>query len=186
MQTLLLPAARSGVAPPAPPYSVAVSRSIPCNASRPSLRFNASPYPHSSLSSLKFLQSLSSPFIILNNQSNRSVNAPASAPIAAAYSSPADESEKAKLAQVSISPFLWVIVWLQSLCWLEFGARVFGILWVENRLFEWYDLNLGFRVLFSLGGTLVIIAFNNWDSEIWLGFYPFYFLSQSDNYWRAV
>ncbi|KAH6789829.1 translocon at inner membrane of chloroplasts 21 [Perilla frutescens var. frutescens] len=85
MQTLLLPAARSGVAPSAPPYTAAVSKHISSNASRPFLRFNTS---HSSLSSLKFLQSLSLPYIILNNQSNRSAKALASAPIAATYSSP--------------------------------------------------------------------------------------------------
>ncbi|XP_057788220.1 protein TIC 21, chloroplastic [Salvia miltiorrhiza] len=101
MQTLLLPAARSGVAPPAPPFKAAVSKPISCNVSRPFSRFNTSLYPHSSLSSLKFLQSLSSPYIILNNQSNRSAKTLASAPTAAAYTSPSDESEKAKLAQVA-------------------------------------------------------------------------------------
>lgn len=110
MQTLLLPAARSGVAPPAPPYKAAVSKPISCNVSRPFLRFNTSPYPHSSLSSLKFLQSLSSPYIILSNQSNRCAKTLASAPNAAAYSSPTDESEKAKLAQVTLSLRFFVFV----------------------------------------------------------------------------
>lgn len=101
MQTLLLPAGRSGVAPPAPPYTAALSQHAPCSGSRPFLRFKASDYPHSSLSSLKLLKSLSSPFIILNNHCNRSVKTLASPPVSAAYSSPTDESEKAKLAQVS-------------------------------------------------------------------------------------
>lgn len=103
MQTLLLPAARSGVAPPASLYKAALSKPPSCNATRGFLRFSTSPYPHSSLSSLKFLQSLSSPFIILRNQSNHSAETLASAPTAAAYTSPSDESEKAKLAQVTLS-----------------------------------------------------------------------------------
>ncbi|KAL1564502.1 Protein TIC 21, chloroplastic [Salvia divinorum] len=94
MQTLLLPAARSGLAPPPPPFKAAVS----CNVTPPFLRFNTSPFPHSPLSSLKFLQTLSSPYIILNNHSAKTLS---SAPTAAAYTSPSDESEKAKLAQVS-------------------------------------------------------------------------------------
>lgn len=109
MQTLLLPAARSGLAPPPPPFKAAVSS----NASRHFLRFNTSPFPHSSLSSLKFLQSLSPPYTILNNHTAKtlaSASAPTPTPTAAAYTSPSDESEKAKLAQVSLSlsPFLCV------------------------------------------------------------------------------
>ncbi|KAI3445943.1 hypothetical protein Pfo_002608 [Paulownia fortunei] len=98
MQTLLLPAARSGLAPPAPPYTEAVSRPLPCNYPRPFVRFNTTSDPHLSLSSLKSVKSLSSPYLILNNHSIKTLASP---PIAAAYSSPSDESEKAKLAQVS-------------------------------------------------------------------------------------
>lgn len=122
MQTLLLPAARSGVAPPAPPYKAAVSKPTPCNFSRPFLRFGNTHYPYSSLSSLKLLKSLSSPYLILNNHSVKTLASP---PIAAAYSSPSDESEKAKLAQVSrslsLSLFVCVIVKTHSLCGSGFG-----------------------------------------------------------------
>lgn len=115
MQTLLLPAARSGVAPPPPPYKAPVSKPVSCNVGRSFLRFSTSANLHSPLSSLKFLQSLSSPYIILSNQSNRSAKTLASAPVAAAYSSPIDESEKAKLAQVSfsLSPHFSVLVLLE-------------------------------------------------------------------------
>ncbi|KAK6159280.1 hypothetical protein DH2020_006594 [Rehmannia glutinosa] len=98
MQTLLLPAARSGVAPSAPPYKEAVSKTLPCNSLRPFLRFSTTNDPHSSLSTFNLVKSLSSPYLILNN---RSIKTLASPPIAAAFSSPGDESENAKLAQVS-------------------------------------------------------------------------------------
>ncbi|KAL3814262.1 hypothetical protein ACJIZ3_015530 [Penstemon smallii] len=96
MQTLVLPAARSGIAPPVPPP--AFSKRLSFNIPRPLLRFNSTLDLHSSLSSLNLLKSLSSPYLILNNNCRKTL---ASAPIAAAYSSPTDESEKAKLAQVS-------------------------------------------------------------------------------------
>ncbi|KAL8541479.1 hypothetical protein ACS0TY_002666 [Phlomoides rotata] len=101
MQTLLLPATRPGVAPPAPPYTTALSQHTSFSLPRPFLRLKASHYPHSPLSSFKLLKSLSPPFIILDNHCNHSVKTLASPPVAAAYSSPSDESEKAKLAQVS-------------------------------------------------------------------------------------
>ncbi|KAG8364233.1 hypothetical protein BUALT_Bualt19G0106900 [Buddleja alternifolia] len=98
MQTLLLPAARGGVAPPAPLCAAAVCKLSRCPIPRPLLRFNSNGDPHSSISSLNSLKCLSSPYFILDNHSTKTL---ASAPIAAAYSSPSDESEKAKLAQVS-------------------------------------------------------------------------------------
>ncbi|GFP84604.1 protein tic 21 chloroplastic [Phtheirospermum japonicum] len=98
MQTLLLPAARSGVAPPAPPCKEAFSNALPFNFRRSFLRFGLTSDPHLSLSSLKLVKSLSSPYIILNNYSLKTL---ASSPIAASYSSQSDEPDKAKLAQVS-------------------------------------------------------------------------------------
>ncbi|PIN21242.1 hypothetical protein CDL12_06059 [Handroanthus impetiginosus] len=98
MQTLLLPAARSGVAQPATPYSAAVATPSLCNPCRPFLRFNGTQDTHSSFSSLKLGKSLSSPYLTLDNHRRKTLASP---PIAAAYTPPSDESEKAKLAQVS-------------------------------------------------------------------------------------
>lgn len=106
MQTLLLPAGRSSVAPPAPPYREAVSGIVLCTSPRPSLRFNSTRDPHSPLSSLKSFNSLFSPYLNLNNQRVKPLS---SSPIAAAYASPSDESEKAKLAQVSPCLSLFVL-----------------------------------------------------------------------------
>ncbi|EYU37631.1 hypothetical protein ABFS82_02G038400 [Erythranthe guttata] len=99
MQTLLLPAGRSSVAPPAPPYREAVSKITLCNSPPTFVRFNGNrDSPHSSLSSSESLKSLSSPYLNLNC---RRVKTLSSSPIAAAYTSPSDESEKGKLAQVA-------------------------------------------------------------------------------------
>ncbi|KAI3448134.1 hypothetical protein Pfo_004799 [Paulownia fortunei] len=98
MQTLLLPAACSGVALAAPPRTVAVFKPFPFSLHRPLVRFNSTRDPHSSLSSSKLLKILCPPYLILNNHSEKTL---ASAPIAAAYSSRSDESENVKVAQVS-------------------------------------------------------------------------------------
>lgn len=98
MQSILLPATRSGAAPPCPPYSVAVSKSQRIGLLRPCLGFNGVPYPNSSLSSLKSLKSLSSRYVIHNNRSQKTL---ASSSVSASYSPPTDEAEKAKLAQVA-------------------------------------------------------------------------------------
>ncbi|GER42170.1 translocon at inner membrane of chloroplasts 21 [Striga asiatica] len=98
MQTLLLPAACSGVARPAPPYNQTFFGALPRNPLRSLLRFGVSGDPHSSPSSLKLVDVFSRPYYILNN---RSVKTLASDPIAFGYSSPNDEPDKAKLAQVS-------------------------------------------------------------------------------------
>ncbi|XP_022868242.1 protein TIC 21, chloroplastic-like [Olea europaea var. sylvestris] len=98
MQTLLLPAARSGVAPPAPPFTARIAKTLPSYLHHPLISSNATPNLHSSLSSVKSLQFLSSPCLILKNH-DRKTNA--SSPISAEFSSPSDDSEKVKLAQVS-------------------------------------------------------------------------------------
>ncbi|KAL2254607.1 protein TIC 21, chloroplastic [Sesamum indicum] len=98
MQTLLLPAARSGVAPPTPRCTAAVSRTLPSDNARSFIRFSSTPDPHSSLSSFKLPTTLALSYLIVSNRSRRTLASP---PIAAAFSSPTDESEKAKLAQVS-------------------------------------------------------------------------------------
>ncbi|KAL2489218.1 protein TIC [Forsythia ovata] len=104
MQTLLLPAAGSGVAPPATPFTARIAKPMPCYLYRPFISCNATPNLYSSLSSsfplssVKSLQFLSSPYLILKNNGRKTL---ASSPIAAAYSSPSDDSEKAKLAKVS-------------------------------------------------------------------------------------
>ncbi|KAK4491129.1 hypothetical protein RD792_001853 [Penstemon davidsonii] len=99
MLSLLLPAGSSGLTPPpALPCTAALSKSLPCYLPRPLVRFNSARDPHSFISSLNLLKSLSSPYLIVNNHSGKTL---ASAPIAASYNSPSDESEKAKLAQVS-------------------------------------------------------------------------------------
>lgn len=100
MQTLLLPAARSGVAPPTPRCTAAVSRTLPSDNARSFIRFSSTPDPHSSLSSFKLPTTLALSYLIVSNRSRRTLASP---PIAAAFSSPTDESEKAKLAQVSLS-----------------------------------------------------------------------------------
>ncbi|CAA3012421.1 TIC 21, chloroplastic [Olea europaea subsp. europaea] len=103
MQTLLLPAACSGVALSAPPFSSRIAKFLPCYLHRPLISSYATPKLRSSLSSVKLssvksLQFLSSPNLILKNYGRNTL---ASSPIAAASSSPSDDSEKAKLAQVS-------------------------------------------------------------------------------------
>ncbi|CAA0806769.1 Protein TIC 21- chloroplastic [Striga hermonthica] len=98
MQTLLLPAACSSVARPAPPCNQTFLGALPRNPLRKFLRFGVAGDPHSSPSSLKFVDVFSRPYYIL---SNRSVKTLASDPIAFGYSSPNDEPDKAKLAQVS-------------------------------------------------------------------------------------
>ncbi|KAL6514210.1 Protein TIC 21, chloroplastic [Orobanche hederae] len=97
MQALLLPAFRSGVAPPAPPCKEAVSKLLPCNIHRPFIRFSITNDPHLSRSSLKLVKSLSPPHLI---QNYHGVETLASPPIAAGYSPSVDEPDKAKLAQV--------------------------------------------------------------------------------------
>ncbi|KAK4401693.1 protein, chloroplastic [Sesamum angolense] len=98
MQTLLLPAARSGVAPPAQRCTAAVSRTLPYDNARSLIRFRSTTDPHSSLSSFKLPKSLALSYLIVSNRSRRALASP---PIAAAFNSSTDESEKAKLAQVS-------------------------------------------------------------------------------------
>lgn len=102
MQTLLSPAACSGVALSAPPFSSRIAKFLPCYLHRPLISSYATPNLRSSLSSVKSLQFLSSPNLILKNYGRNTL---ASSPIAAASSSPSDDSEKAKLAQVSFSMF---------------------------------------------------------------------------------
>nr|XP_043624142.1 protein TIC 21, chloroplastic-like [Erigeron canadensis] len=96
MQTFLLPAARSGSAPP--PSTLTKQHSSP-NLRRPlsALKFPSLP-THTPLSftpfSLQIYQN--------NNQISRNpITKIASAPISATYNSPNEDSEKAKLAQVA-------------------------------------------------------------------------------------
>ncbi|CAL5329321.1 unnamed protein product [Camellia sinensis] len=112
MQALLLPAVRSGGAPPAPPSSAAANpllrylrRSPRVTPSNHTPRLPSLPYSFS-LSSLKPPQNLSSSSTSLSSSfvsvSNRTTTPLASAPISTAYTSPVDDPEKAaKLAQVS-------------------------------------------------------------------------------------
>uniref|UniRef100_A0A5B7ASE2 Translocon at inner membrane of chloroplasts 21 n=1 Tax=Davidia involucrata TaxID=16924 RepID=A0A5B7ASE2_DAVIN len=108
MQTLLLPAARSGGALPAPPPSLAakpspsyIYRTPPptlFSNHTPKLPYSQSSFSVSSRNTRQFLSPSSSPCII--TPTNRTIPL-ASAPISTAYASPNGESEKAKLAQVS-------------------------------------------------------------------------------------
>ncbi|CAL5377427.1 unnamed protein product [Camellia sinensis] len=113
MQALLLPAIRSGGAPPAPPSSAAANPLLRYlhRSPRVTPSFNHTPrlpsLPYSfSLSSLKPPQNLSSSSTSLSSSfvsvSKRTTTPLASAPISTAYTSPIDDPEKAaKLAQVS-------------------------------------------------------------------------------------
>ncbi|XP_057493691.1 protein TIC 21, chloroplastic-like [Actinidia eriantha] len=107
MQALLSPAARPGGAPPSPSLSAAAKPS-PYYLLRPTPSFSHAPRLPSlsffSLSSLKPLHSLSSLSNSLSSSHTavrKRTPALASAPISTAYTSPNDDPEKAKLAQVS-------------------------------------------------------------------------------------
>ncbi|KAL0422586.1 UNVERIFIED_CONTAM: protein, chloroplastic [Sesamum latifolium] len=89
----------SGVAPPAPRRTAAVSRTLPYDNARSLNRFSSTPDPHSSLSSFKLPKSLALSYLIVSNRSRRTLASPS---IAAAFSSPTDESEKTKLAQLFV------------------------------------------------------------------------------------
>ncbi|KZV22192.1 hypothetical protein F511_07891 [Dorcoceras hygrometricum] len=95
MPTLLLPAARSAVSPPPPPFTAALRKPLWCNQS---LRFSSTINPHPYLSSLKWLRGLSSPYLFLNSHSRKPLSP---APFSAAYNSTNGDSENGKLAQVS-------------------------------------------------------------------------------------
>ncbi|XP_052205495.1 protein TIC 21, chloroplastic isoform X2 [Diospyros lotus] len=101
MQALLLPAGRCGGAPPSP---AAVKPLLPCPLAYAPRLPSLSSF---SISSLNTRQSLSSSPTSLPSSSSSylmlrmKTTILASAPISAAYTSPNDESEKAKLAQVS-------------------------------------------------------------------------------------
>ncbi|CAL5358064.1 unnamed protein product [Camellia sinensis] len=103
MQALLLPAGRSGGAPLAPPSSLAAKPSLPppyLHRHRIFLSPLHSPSLPSSLNTHLSLSSSSSLSSSHTTLSKRTTSL-ASAPISTAYSSPNDDSEKAKLAQVA-------------------------------------------------------------------------------------
>ncbi|XP_028121651.1 protein TIC 21, chloroplastic [Camellia sinensis] len=108
MQALLLPAGRSGGAPLAPPSSLAAKPSLPppylhrlpiflSPLHSPSLPSSLNTHLSLSSSSSSSSSSLSSSHTTLSKRTTSL----ASAPISTAYSSPNDDSEKAKLAQVA-------------------------------------------------------------------------------------
>ncbi|KAM7470462.1 hypothetical protein LguiA_008645 [Lonicera macranthoides] len=104
MQTLLLPASRSGSAPPSPSRSLAAKPFSSLH--RLSLSsFIQIPNLHSSLSSSHLISPLkihhSLPFSPLYTQNQITTPLAYSAPTSAAYASQNGDSEKAKLAQVS-------------------------------------------------------------------------------------
>ncbi|XP_019173683.1 PREDICTED: protein TIC 21, chloroplastic-like [Ipomoea nil] len=99
MQTLLLPATRSGGAPPPlPMISPVVAKRIPLNILRPLISPIPITLPHS-LTSSQAQRFLSPPYSSLIYTRSRTLAA--AGPVSATFVSPSEESEKAKLAQVS-------------------------------------------------------------------------------------
>lgn len=123
MQTLLLPASRSGSAPPSPSPSLAAKPLSSLH--RPSLSsFIQSPNLPYSLSSLHLISPLkihhSLPFSPLYTQKQRTTPLASSPPISAAYASPNGDSEKAKLAQVIFCS--WQKRCLRIHLWIELNG----------------------------------------------------------------
>lgn len=160
MQTLLLPAVRSGSAPAISSLSLAAKPS-------PSHLISASPQPISFKHTNNLPSSLSSFFLSpqslhYTSKSNHTKRILASAPISAAYTSSNDESEKAKLAQVisrtlvvHFNIFLWNEV---NVVW-SLGLGFYGVFEINLKALLWCFLT----IVCCLSGRSLLINIYYWE-----------------------